>query len=80
MRPFVGGSASGWEEIKDGFKPKCRQGWGATILQMQFWTILIELGAGPLTSKRMVGFKNDLDAYDGWNADFGQTDAVLGDM
>ncbi|ORY88809.1 hypothetical protein BCR35DRAFT_350729 [Leucosporidium creatinivorum] len=68
LRPWIGANEYGWEMHIDGFQPKCKQGWGMSILQLQIWTAIIELGAGSLSGPRFP-YKNDIDAYQGWNAD-----------
>ncbi|KAM0751595.1 hypothetical protein T439DRAFT_355504 [Meredithblackwellia eburnea MCA 4105] len=69
IRPWVG--SGGHEAIPAGFEPKCRQYWGMSILQLQIWTAIIEFGCGALEGKRMVNFKDNVQANDGWNANLG---------
>jgi hypothetical protein len=47
-----------------------------SILQLQIWTAIIELGCGPLSGRRFP-YKDDITAYEGWNADLAQSGAQL---
>lgn len=47
-----------------GFEPKARDALGLPILVAQYYTLVCEMGAGPVPSRRMVGWATSDDLRD----------------